>query len=291
MLGTANPCPNPERAGTSIHLDIDGNPILIDCGPWATYRMVEHGIDFAEIEDVFFTHHHKDHNASFFHLVTVSWYFGRQNLTVYGPEGTDDLVKGFHTAYQRHIEDVAKWHYQEPTGMTDIEIVDVSPEFQQMNDGWTVEAMPAEHAYTMDAYAYRFEELATDQTFVFSGDTTPLESMTEFADGANVLVHECNVTGETETPLDPEDVHERYGQAPFADYFDWLFGESYQDELNEQLHTTPAEAGQIAEAAGVDTLVLTHLNPLRNLADVEREAADEFSGTVHIAEDGMNLSL
>jgi ribonuclease BN (tRNA processing enzyme) len=290
MLGTSNPCPNPDRAGTSIFLEIAGDPVLIDCGPWATYRLVEYDINFATINDVFFTHHHMDHNAAFFHFVTMSWYFGRQELTVYGPTGTQDLVDGFHTAYQRHIEDVAKWRNQEPSGMTDIGVVNVTPEFELSTDGWTVEAIPTDHAYTMEVYAYRFVEHSTDETFVFSGDTTPMDTMIELADNADLLVHECNITGQSEKPLGRREAHERYFQEPFSEYFDWVFGKSTQEELTEQLHSSPAEAGRIAEAAGVDTLVLTHLNPLRNSVDIEREAADEFSGTVIVAEDGMRLS-
>lgn len=291
VLGTANPCPGLERAGSSIHLSIGGDSVLVDCGPWATYRMVEHDINFADIRDLFFTHHHVDHNASFVHFVTASWYFGRQDLTIYGPRGTDELVEGYLTAYERHIEDIAEWRDQATTGLTDFDIVDVTPDFHQTGDNWTVEAMPTEHAYgAMDVYAFRFTETDTEQTFVFSGDTKPLDSMVEFAKGADILVHECNITGETETPLDPEDIHERYGNAPFADYFDWVFGESTQKELADQLHTSPAEAGRIAEAADVDTLVLTHLNPLRNPVDIKQEAEAEFGGTVQVAEDGMNLS-
>lgn len=292
ILGTANPCPGLERAGTCIHLGIGGDSLLIDCGPWATYRMVEYDVNFAAIEDLFFTHHHADHNASFVHFVTASWYFGRQDLRIYGPKGTNDLVDGYLMAYERHIEDIAEWRDQSTTGLTDFDVRDVTPGFEHTDGDWTVEAMPTEHAYSsMDVFAYRFTETDTGQTFVFSGDTRPLDSMVEFAQGVDVLVHECNVTGDTETPLSPEDVHERYGNAPFADYFDWVFGESTQEELTDQLHTSPAEAGRIAEAADVDKLVLTHLNPRRNPMDIKREAEAEFGGTIVVAEDGMNISL
>jgi len=292
VLGTANPCPGIERAGTSIHLSVSGDSLLVDCGPWATYRMVENNINFAAIEDLFFTHHHADHNASFNHFVTASWYFGRQNLSIYGPKGTDDLVQGYLTAYERHIEDIAEWRDKNTKGLTDFDIVDVTPEFEHHGDGWIVEAIPVEHAYkAIDVYAYRFTETNTGKTFVFSGDTKPLDSMVRFSTNADVLVHECNVTGETETPLEPGGVHERYGNAPFSDYFDWVFGDDTQEELTDQLHTMPSEAGRIAAAAGVEKLVLTHLNPLRNPVDIRQAAKAEFDGVVQVAEDGMELSL
>lgn len=291
MIGTANPCPQLERAGNSIAVEVGGETVIVDCGPNATYRLLENDFNIVDITEYFFTHHHMDHNVDFFHLALVSWYLGREELTVYGPKGTRDLVAGFETAYERHITDVTKWRHKSPTGLTDIDIVDVDEEFELSQDGWEVSVLPTEHAYTMDVYAYRFDETATDNSFVYSADTTPLDSMIEFASGVDLLVHDCNITGETEKPLGEEKAHDRYFRPPYVDYLEWVFSDNTQDELTQQLHTSAAEAGEIAQQAGVDTLVLTHFNPLRNPDDIKREAKSTFDGIVHVATDGQTFPL
>lgn len=289
MIGTANPCPQFERAGNSIAVEAGTDTLLVDCGPNATYRLLENDFDIVDMTDYFFTHHHMDHNVDFFHLALVSWYLGRDELTVYGPTGTEDLIEGFETAYERHIDDVSKWRHKSAAGLTDIDIVDVEDGFGASGDGWKVSALPTDHAYTMDVYAYRFDEPGTGDSFVYSADTTPLDSMVEFASDADVLVHDCNITGETEEPLDESEAPGRYFEPPYEEYLAWVFGDDTQDELTDQLHTSAAEAGEIAEAAGVDTLVLTHFNPLRNPDDIGREAEETFSGEVLVAEDGMTV--
>lgn len=285
VLGSANPCPQPERAGTGLAVEVGDDTVLVDTGPLTSYRLIEAGFDFASVEDVFYTHHHMDHNVDFFHFALVSWYMGRDDLTLYGPAGTRDLVDGLEVAFERHIEDTARWRHRGAEGLTDIGVVDVDGEFEYGGEEWSVTACPTDHAYTLDVFAYRFEEHATGETFVFSADTTPLDRIAEFASGADLLVHECNVQGEDETPLGEGEVHDRYFGAPYDDYFEWVLGGETQDELDAQLHTSPREAGRIAERAGVGTLVLTHLNARRNPNDIARAAGEAFSGEVRVAED------
>lgn len=57
------------------------------------------------------------------------------------------------------------------------------------------------------------------------------------------------------------------------------------------VHCSPAEAGEIAQAAGVQTLVLTHLMPYRDLDAMQRKAESTFDGEVIVAEDRLALSV
>ncbi|MFB6300018.1 MAG: MBL fold metallo-hydrolase [Halobacteriales archaeon] len=285
VLGSANPCPQPERAGTGLAVEIADDTLLVDTGPLTSYRLIEAGFDFTAIEDVFYTHHHMDHNVDFFHFALMSWYMGRDALTLYGPTGTQDLVDGLLTAFDRHIEDTAQWRHRGTEGLTDITVVDVEDGFEYRGDGWTVTACPTDHAYALDVFAYRFEETATGETVAFSGDTTPLDRIVDFVTDIDLLIHECNIQGAEETPLKRGEAHDRYFEAPYAAYFDWVLGETTQDELDDQLHTAPEEAGRIAERAGVETLVLTHLNARRNPSDIAAAANEVFSGDVRVASD------
>lgn len=57
------------------------------------------------------------------------------------------------------------------------------------------------------------------------------------------------------------------------------------------IHASPRQAAEVAADAGVDTLVLTHLNPYRDPAAMRANAAEVFDGEVRVAEDGLSFSL
>lgn len=105
LVGTGSPVPLPERGGTSIVVEIDGELVLIDCGPKTIYGLMDTGVDLGRIETLFFTHHHIDHDASFFHFVFTTWTEGgRESLDIYGPDGTGRLIDALYDIYEKDIE-------------------------------------------------------------------------------------------------------------------------------------------------------------------------------------------
>jgi len=289
-IGTANPTPQLERNTTCLVVSVSDDTVMIDCGLGALYGFVEQGIDFAAIEDVFFTHHHIDHNASFFYWAIYSWFLGRTEMTVYGPDGTEDLLQGLESVYGKHIESWrTKSEFAPDTeeGLDDVTYRRTTPDLRVERPDWRATALPVEH-HMKEAFAYRFDELSTGSSVVFSGDTTKVPELGEFAAGADVLVHECN-NNTPGTLLDEEDVPDRYTEPPFQDYFRSKYNESMQAAYSS-VHATPREAAEVAADAAVDTLVLTHHNPYRDTAAIQAAAEAIFEGDVIVAEDGLTLS-
>ena len=62
ILGAGTPTPTESRFGSAYVLDIDGEKIMFDCGPAATHKLVKSGLWPTEIDYLFFTHHHFDHD-------------------------------------------------------------------------------------------------------------------------------------------------------------------------------------------------------------------------------------
>ncbi|GAA0284984.1 MBL fold metallo-hydrolase [Halobacterium noricense] len=275
LLGTGSPVPNLDRAGTAYTVSVDGTTYMIDCGPRAVYELMENGIDPASITDLLFTHHHVDHNAAFPHFAIAGWTSGRESLTVYGPDGTDNLLEALYTVYEDDIAYRKEVGYS-GEGIEDIDCVRVDAGFELERDDLTVTAMPVDHS--IETYAYRFEH--DDCAVVFSGDTQPLDRLGEFASGADVLVHDAHLAPVGEPPGDGF-VWERYTTA---------YSEQLKDGL-QKTHSTPEQAGEVAAAAGVEALVLTHFPPYRDEAEVRGAAAAEFDGTVHVGRDGLALSI
>lgn len=275
MLGTGSPIPLLERAGTSLAVHVGDETLMIDCGPRAVYELIRNGIDPGAISDLLFTHHHIDHNASFYHLAIVGWTAGRESLTVYGPPGTDTLIDSLYDIYEEDLAYRAQVGYSRE-GIDDIEWVPVDSGFTLEQSGYQVTALPVEHS--IETYAYRIDH--DGSSVVFSADTRPCDRLADFAEGADLLVHDAHMSPFGEPP-DEGFVWESY-TTPYS-------AEKY--EALARTHCTPEEAGETASAAGVGTLVLTHIAPYRDLAAIRVAAETAFDGEVLIAEDGLTVEV
>ncbi|WP_254538681.1 MBL fold metallo-hydrolase [Halomarina litorea] len=135
----------------------------------------------------------------------------------------------------------------------------------------------------METYAYRFTEHETGSSFVFSGDTRKIPSLAEFAADADVLVQDCNTA-----PIDEDRVPDEDEQ------FVWQQHTEEERDLNKSTltanHCDATDAAEIAQDAGIQTLVLTHIMPYRDLESMRRDAESVFNGDVVVAEDGLTLS-
>jgi ribonuclease BN (tRNA processing enzyme) len=123
------------------------------------------------------------------------------------------------------------------------------------------------------AFAYRFD--AADRSIVISGDTTRSDALVELARGADVLVHEA---------LYPAGIDRLVAGVPNA---------SGLKRSIVSHHTTAEDVGRVAQAAGVATLVLSHLVPAEDPAITEQMWVDAarkwFRGRVIVGRDLLEL--
>jgi len=118
--------------------------------------------------------------------------------------------------------------------------------------GIEVVAHPNEH--TASSIAYRFWGR---QHLFYSGDTDYFTPLVSFAYGTHIALIEC----------------------------------SMPDELKTEGHLTASETGRFAKEAQVSKLVLTHLYPQNDTADLKQRVAASFDGKIIIAEDFMDLEV
>ncbi|MFQ5640219.1 MAG: MBL fold metallo-hydrolase [bacterium] len=142
------------------------------------------------------------------------------------------------------------------TGITEVEydisITELSAEKRIFQD-WHFETELMQHSH--NAIGYRFE--AGDKVFVYSGDTDFCDGIIRLARQADVLVLEC----------------------------------SFPDSMKLKGHLTPSEAGRIAAAAGVKTLILTHLYPPCDEEDILTPCREQFDGMAIKATDLMRVEI
>ena len=116
------------------------------------------------------------------------------------------------------------------------------------------------------AFGFRFD--TRDRRVVISGDTRPSESLVRHARDADVLIHECT-----------DMTH-----AAWAPGCGWPTREAKVRDL-QAYHTSPDEVGEVAARARARHLVLTHLMPGSEPADLLVRARRQFSGPITVGED------
>ena len=65
VLGAGTPTPTPGRFGSAHVLHLGDEFLMFDCGPAATHKLVKAGLFPTQIDYLFFTHHHFDHNVDY----------------------------------------------------------------------------------------------------------------------------------------------------------------------------------------------------------------------------------
>lgn len=281
LLGTGSPVPLASRAGTSIHVSAGAESLLIDCGPGTVHRLVENGIHPGAVDRLLFTHHHVDHNADFNYFVITNWARGEGLLEIHGPEPkTSDLLESLCDVYDEDLR------YRErvndfSTSIADIPCHGVSDGTAFTTERLRIEACAVEHS--IETYAYRLTDAETGGAVVFSGDTRKIDRLGEFAEGADVLIQDCCIAPVSDAPPTAEE------SLVWESYTEPLPREKW--ERLREVHCTPTEAGELAAAGSVDRLVMTHLLPYRDETAIRERASAVFDGDVHVAHDGLSLSV
>lgn len=195
MLGTGTPRPNPDRSGPATAITVGDRAYLIDFGPGVVRRAAAAAakgytaVDPVNIAIAFLTHLHSDHTAGYPDLMLTPWVFGRKELDVYGPEGTEEMTRHLIAAYARDIENRTKGMEHSPPLV--VRAHDVRPGVVYKDDRVTVKAFSVAHGEWAQAFGYRFE--TPDRTIVISGDTSPSAELVANCQPCDVLIHEVQL--------------------------------------------------------------------------------------------------
>lgn len=98
LLGTGTCQIEHERRASSVLLDLNGLPILFDCGHGIVQRLLEAGIQHNQLNQLILSHFHPDHVSDLIPLLHEGAWSRRNprdsDLHIYGPTGTQKLVDG-----------------------------------------------------------------------------------------------------------------------------------------------------------------------------------------------------
>jgi ribonuclease Z len=277
FLGTAGSSPSPRRGLPATLVRRGGDRLLIDCGE-GTQRQLMSSVGLVELEELFITHFHADHVLGLPGMLKTFALRQRERpLTVYGPAGLERLFRVL----------------QPLVGNTPfaVELVELEPNEELDRDGYRIAAYAVDHVPNALGYALveeprpghfdpdRARELGVEpgpdfgrlqqgetvdgvapeqvmgerrrgRKVVLAGDGAPSEMTRLVAYGADLLVHEAT------------------------------FLEEEAERAAETRHSTARGAAELAAAADVHTLALTHVSTRYSGGQVRDEARQAFERVI-----------
>lgn len=255
LVGTGTLVPDLQRGSPAHHLRAAGARLLLDCGPGTTRGLLAAGIDWSRITHIALTHRHTDHTGG---LAGLLW-----ALTRGGPlRRTTPLVIVGPPGVLALRDGLVRAHGDMVEGAGapfEVEWWEVarSAEVEIAGaDGSGVRLSCHPTPHTDDSVAWRVE---TDAGAVgYTGDTGPSAAVGRFLAGCRVVVSECSTSDD-----DPRDGH-----------------------------LTPSTVAELARTARPERILLTHVYPPHDPAELAREAAARAAGVaVEPGGDGLRVTL
>jgi ribonuclease Z len=283
FLGTSASAPTAGRAPAALLVRRGGDRLLFDCGEGTQRQLMRSTLGLPDLEAIYLTHYHADHTLGLPGLLKTFALRGREvPLTVFGPPGLRELFNDLRRVFGRVAYP--------------LETIEVRPGEALDRDGYRILVFPVHHGVSAVGYAVdepdrpgEFDPVAADalgvpfgpergalqrgesvtlpdgtaitpdavigtarkgRRVVITGDTAPNETVRVLAEGADLLVHEAT------------------------------FSEEEHARAEETLHSTARQAAEVAAAAGVRLLALTHFSPRYFGPELLDEARAVFASTV-----------
>jgi ribonuclease Z len=277
FAGTAGSVPTAHRALPATLVRAGGTRLLVDCGE-GTQQQLMRSTGLTDLDAIFITHYHLDHWLGLVGMLKTFDLRDREHrLPIYGPPGLTRLFAALKPV-------IGRLGYA-------LDLVELDPHDEVEFEDFTMTAFAVEHRVTAYGYAWtepdrpgRFDAALAERLgvtpgpdfgrlqagevvhgvrpeqvvgeprrgrrIVFSGDTAPCQAVEVFAEAADLLVHEAT------------------------------FVDADRERARETGHSTARQAAEVAAAAGVRLLVLTHLSTRYFPREVRAEARAWFDGAV-----------
>ena len=273
--GTGMPTTRAAQAAACFLVELgNGDKFLFDIGSGSAERISSLQIPYNYLDKVFIGHLHTDHFGALHDLFIGGALMGRNvPLRVWGPSGSAPELG---TAYAlARMQEMLTWDLAGRAGNVDFRgyRMDVTEfDFKGENqivyedNGVTIRSFPAIHAID-GSVSYTLEW--NDLKFVFSSDTYPNKWFIEYAQDADLVVHECFIA-----------VPDLVNKMRFSPESALLVG--------TQVHTAPEAFGKVMSAVEPRMAVAYHFfKDFDTTAAVYERIRKTYDGPLSLAEDYM----
>ena len=284
VCGSRSPLFHKDRANTCLLVVAGKKSYLIDVGSGSINKLGNYGINFGDIESVIISHLHSDHITDLGEAHLRTWINRNRptKLTVFGPDGIEQVVEGYNIAFG---QDNIYRNLHHGMDIADLSVSGMSPSAIDMenpiiisDENTTITAFEVIHEPVSPALGFRIDY--KDRSIVISGDTIKDKNVEKFSKDVDVLFHEAQSNYILNNLIEAQG-----GKGPNATILKDI----------QTYHTTPTEAAEIAKAAKVGHLVFYHLTPAPRNAIMERvftRGVEEiFPKDWTMAKDGLLVSL
>ena len=293
LLGTGVMMPLPYRYLTAMMARYNGKSILIDCGEGTQIAMKQKGWSPKPIDVICFTHFHADHISGLpGMLLTMGNAERTEPLLIIGPKGLEKVVGAL-----RMIA---------PELPFELRFHELSQPFEQIDMGdYRIEAFRVNHNVICYGYNLIVERAGRFQVEKAKALGLPVQLWNPLQKG-NVVEFE----GKTYTPdmvmgsprkgikvtycTDTRPTRSIEENAAHADLFicEGMYGEpDKQQKAREHKHMTFYEAANLAKAAEVSQMWLTHYSPSLPWPDQYLPQVTKIFPNAITAKDGQTIEL
>ena len=275
LLGTGGgPRPRKASSASAQAIIVNNAAYVIDCGNGVARQLAFANVPLRTVRHILVTHQHSDHNADYGNLIWLAWAAGlNTRVDTWGPPPLAKMTSLF---FEMNAYDIKTRIANEGRAPL-VPLVHVhelkAGGLVLRDDAVTITSALVDHPPVVPAFAYRVD--APDRSIGISGDTRPSSNRGTLAHGADILVHPA---------FHRPAIDRRVAGGPNA------------PSLRARIvaHQTSAEdAGRVAQAAGVKTLVLSHLVPPDDPDVTDQAWIDaarvHFGGTVIVGKDLLEI--
>jgi ribonuclease Z len=279
LTGTGIPLPSAGRAGAGTLVRHGNIALQFDAGRGTVIRLTEAGVPPHALTAQFVTHMHSDHLVDLADVAMTRWIqqviHRTGPLTVIAAEGA--AARFAQRMFEVYDDDIASrvGHVQKEAPTIDLRVFEAKSApgvvWRSDDEAVVVEAVAVHHEPVMGAVAYRVT--TPSAVVVVSGDTRVCDEVERLSADADVVVHEaCRATA----------------------LRGLVKGTALETVFSYHADTVPL--GALAQRAGVQHLVLTHLIPQPN-SEAEEEAFAQdvrsggYTGKVTVGRDLTTINV
>ena len=296
FLGTSGSVPTLKRSLPSVVVQCPRDQWMFDCGENVQRQMMGAKVSFHRKMKVFITHLHGDHVLGLPGLLqTMALMDRKESVQIYGPVGLKDFLVctketlNFGLNYPVEINQILSEgvvcdeeeyqviaiksnHAVESYAYAFVEKprpgkfypkqalelgVAAGELWSKLQDGEEIILSDGKVVKPSDVMG----PMRAGRKIIYTGDTKPFETFAKFAEGANLVIHDCT------------------------------FDDSLIEKAGVDGHSTPSQAAAQAKAANAKQLVLSHISARYPNAGLLLEQAKKIFPNTLLAEDFMELEL
>jgi ribonuclease Z len=296
FLGTSGSVPTLKRSLPSVVVQCPKDQWMFDCGENVQRQMMQAKVSFHRKMKIFITHLHGDHVLGLPGLLqTMALMDRKEPVQIYGPVGLKDFLictketLNFGLNYpleinqilsegvvcdeeEYSINSIKSNHAVESYAYSFVEKprpgkfypkkalelgVPAGELWSRLQSGKEIISADGKVVKPTDVMG----PMRAGRKIVYTGDTRPFDTFGKFAEGADLVIHDCT------------------------------FDDSLVEKAAVDGHSTPTQAAEQAKAAGAKQLALTHISARYPNAEMLLEQAKKIFPNSVLAEDFMELEL